>query len=113
MTGNVDFATVREIGLALPGVRDGTTRRGFALKLRGKLLACKAIHRSAEANSLMVRVGFDDRARLLAASPDVYYVTEHYSSYPAVLARLSVIDPGALRELLATACQFVSGQGAN
>jgi len=38
----LDFTAVREVGLALPDVRDGTTRRGFALKLRGKLLACEA-----------------------------------------------------------------------
>jgi hypothetical protein len=48
MTRKADFALVREIALALPDVKDATTPRGFALKLRGKLLACEAIHRSAE-----------------------------------------------------------------
>jgi len=67
MARKLDFAAVREIGLTLPDVKDGTTPRGFALKFRGKVLACEAIHKSAEPNTLMVRVGFDDRARLLAA----------------------------------------------
>jgi hypothetical protein len=35
-------------------------------------------NRSAEPASLVVRVDFDDRAELLAAAPDVYYVTDHY-----------------------------------
>jgi hypothetical protein len=41
-------------------------------------MACGPTHRSAEPGSLVVRVGFDDRAELLAAAPDVYYVTDHY-----------------------------------
>jgi len=39
------------------------------------------VHRSAEPGSLAVRVDFDDRAELLAADPDVYYVTDHYLNY--------------------------------
>jgi len=38
-------------------------------------LACVPSHRSAEPGSLAVRVDFDDRAELLSAAPDVYYVT--------------------------------------
>ena len=108
----MDFAAVREIGLALPSVKDGTTPRGFALKLRGKLLACEAIHKSAEPNSLMVRIGLDDRERLLSSEPDVYYATEHYSSYAVVLVRLPVIDRRSLRDLLDTAWQFVGTKEA-
>lgn len=52
------FDTVRKIGLALPGVEDGTAYGSPALKIRGKLLACVPIHRSAEPGSLAVRVDF-------------------------------------------------------
>lgn len=107
----MDFATVREIGLALSDVKDGTSPRGFALKLRGELLVCEAIHKSAEPNSLMVRVSVDDRARLLAAEPDIYYVTDHYSNYPAILVRLSAIGRRSLGKLLDTAWQFVGTKG--
>ncbi len=41
----------------------------------------------------LLRVGFDDRAELLAAAPDVYYVTDHYLNYSAVLVRLSRVTP--------------------
>ena len=85
----INFDTVRKIGLALPGVEESTAYGSPALKVRGKLLACVPTHRSAEPGSLVVRVGFDDRAELLAAAPDVYYVTDHYLDYSAVLVRLS------------------------
>ena len=52
-----------------------------ALKVHGKLLACIPSHRSAEADSLAVRVDCDDRAELLAEATDVYYVTDHYLGY--------------------------------
>jgi len=108
----INFDTVREIGLALPGVKESTAYGSPALKLRGKLLACVPTHHSAERGSLMVRVGFDDRAELLAAAPDVYYVTDHYLDYNAVLVRLSRLTPDVLRDLLGMAHKFVTAHGA-
>ena len=104
----IDFATVRDIALALPGVEESTAYGAPALKVKRKLLACVPVNRSAEPGSLMVRVDIDDRAELLAAEPSVYYVTDHYIGYSAVLVRLSRIDPGALRDLLGMAWKFVS-----
>lgn len=71
-------------------------------------MACIPTHHSAEPDSLMVRVGVDDRSELLAAAPDVYYVTEHYLGYTAVLVRLSRLTPAVLRDLLGTAHKFVT-----
>jgi hypothetical protein len=92
----INFDTVREIGLALPGVEESTAYGSPALKVRGKLLACVPVNRSAEPSSIAVRVHFDDLAELLAAAPDVYYVTDHYLNYSAdsaVLVRLSHVTP--------------------
>ena len=75
----INFDTVRSIGLTLPGVEESTAYGSPALKLHGKLLACIAVNRSAEPGSLMLCVDFDDRTELLAADPDVYYVTDHLS----------------------------------
>ena len=77
----INFDTVRKIGLASPGVEESTAYGSRALKLHGKLLACVPAHRSAGPGSLAVRAGFDDRAELLAAAPDIYYVTDHYLNY--------------------------------
>jgi hypothetical protein len=108
----IDFDTIQKIGLALPGVEASTACRAPALKVRGKLMACVPTHRSAEPNSLVLRVGFDDRAELLAAAPDVYYVTDHYLGYSAVLVRLSRVTPDVLRDLLSMAHKFVTADAA-
>ena len=75
-------------------------------------MACVPVNRSAEPGSLAVRIDFDDRAELLAASPDVYYVTDHYLNYNAVLVRLSRVTPDVLRDLLGTAHKFVTAHEA-
>ncbi|MGA7414119.1 MAG: MmcQ/YjbR family DNA-binding protein [Bryobacteraceae bacterium] len=104
----ITFDTVRDIALALPGVKESTSYGFPALKVDGKLLACVPANRSAEAASLVVRVDFDDRAELLAADPAVYYVTDHYIGYSAVLVRLSRVNPDALPDLLGMAHKFVT-----
>lgn len=108
----LSFDSVRKIGLALPGVEESTAFGAPALKVKGKLMACIPTHRSAEAGSLMVRVDFDDRAELLAAAPDVYYVTDHYVGYDAVLVRLARVTPDILRDLLGMAHKFVMRKAA-
>lgn len=110
--GKTDFDTVRKIGLALPGVEEGTAYGSPALKVRGKLVTCVPSHRSAEPGSLVVCVDFADRAELLAADPDTYYVTDHYLEYPSVLVRLSRVTPDVLRDLLGMAHKFVSAKAA-
>jgi len=46
----------------------------------------------------------------MAASPDVYYLTDHYVNHPVVLVRLSRIHPDALRDLLGMAWRFVTAK---
>jgi len=104
----VDFDTVRSIGLAFPGVEEGTAYGFPALKVRGKLLACVPANPSAEPGSIVVRVSFDDRAELLAEAPDVYYITDHYVDYNAVLVRLSRASREVLRDLLGMSYKFVT-----
>ena len=106
----INFDTVRKIGLTLPDVEESTAYGSPALKVHGKLLACVPTHRSAELGSLVVRVGSEDRVEVLAAAPDVYYVTDHYLHYTAVLVRLSCVTPDVLRDLLGMAHKFVTAQ---
>jgi len=105
---NVTFDIVREISLALPDVEDGTAYGSPALKVRGKLLACMAINKSAEPNSLGVRIDFEQRAGLLEEAPETYYLTDHYRNYPIVLVRLSRIRIDELRDLLSASWRFVT-----
>jgi hypothetical protein len=53
-----------------------------------------------------------DHAELLAADPDVYYVTDHYLNYTSVLVRLSRVTPDVLRDLLGMAHKFVTARRA-
>jgi hypothetical protein len=108
----VNFDTVRNVGLGLPDVEESTAYGSPALKVHGKLLACIPVNRSAEPGSLVVRVDFNDRAELLAEAPDVYYVTDHYVGYDAVLVRLSRINHDALKDLLRMAYKFVTRSAA-
>jgi hypothetical protein len=107
-----NFDTVRNIGLALPGVEESTAYGSPALKVHGKLLACVPANRSAEPASLVVRVDLDDRAELIATDSDVYYVKEHYVGHSAVLVRLSRVNPDVLRDLLDMAYKFVTRKPA-
>jgi hypothetical protein len=101
-----DFNGARRIALTLPDVVENITPRGVSFKARGKLLACEAIHKSAEPDSWVVKIGFEQRARLIAADPDVYYVTAHYMNYPSVIVRLAHISANELRDLLKEAWIF-------
>jgi hypothetical protein len=103
----LDVDAVRKIAMALPDVEESTIHGAPSLKIRGKLLACPAIHRSAEPQTLAVQIGFEQRAELIAAEPAVYYVTDHYVNYPTVLVRLSRIDRHSLRDLIGAARLFV------
>ena len=98
------------MALDLPDVQESTTYGSPALKIRGQLLACIPIHKSAEPDSLAVRIDFDRRADLMAVEPGVYYLTDHYVNYPVVLVRLSRIHPDALRDLLDEAWRFVAAR---
>jgi len=108
-----DFEMVRNIGLRLTGVEEGTAYGLPALKVNGKLLACVPANLSAEPDSLVIRMDLDDRAELLAGAPDVYYLTDHYVDYDAVLVRLGRVNPDVLRDLLGMAYKFVTGGVVN
>jgi len=74
-----------------------------SLKVYGRLFAWIPVHKSAEPGSLVVRIDADQRARLIASAPDLYYLTPHFAGFPAVLVRLSRILSDTLKELLVLA----------
>lgn len=109
----VDYEAVRAIGAAIPDVKLSAGKQGLALKLKGKLLACEAIHRSAEPGSLMVRISNERRRALLAKDVRTYYLTDHYAPYSAILLRLSRINRTALKDLLIESSEFVRNEGGS
>ena len=80
----IPFDIVRRIALALDGVEDGTSYGTPALKRKKKLMA-----RLREDGDVVFVVGFDNAEMLMAANPEVFYTTDHYRGYPAVLVRMA------------------------
>jgi hypothetical protein len=60
----------------------------------------------------VVRISRSQRAELVAAHPDLFYVTDHYEPHPAMLIRLSQITPGQLEQTLQAAWAYVSSETA-
>jgi hypothetical protein len=107
---SVTFNTVRKLALALPDVEESTAYGAPAFKLRGRLMASTAINKAVAPGTLVVCIDFADRDELIAAEPDVYYLTDHYVDYACVLVRLSRIHPDALRGLLQAGWTFVNSK---
>jgi hypothetical protein len=107
MAKKITFDTVKRIGLALPGVEESGAA---ALKVNGYLMTCPALNKSAEPDSIVVRVSPDQRTDLIAEAPETYYVTDHYVDYDAVLVRLSCVEPDLLKDVLRMSWQFVTAK---
>jgi hypothetical protein len=103
------FDLVKAVGLTLPGVEAATKYDGSpVLKTGGCFMAGLASHRSAEPDTLVVRIGLEEREWLLEDAPDTYYVTDYYRPYPLVLVRLSRVDRDALHDLLSTSWRLAT-----
>ena len=104
------FEAVRVLGREFPDLHESTMYSSPALKLGKRLVACLAIHRSAEPGSLVIRTDFEQRSALISDDPETYYVTDHYVKHPVVLVRLARVQHDQLRDLLTAARQCVLAQ---
>lgn len=91
------FADVRAICMALPEVEESTHYGTPAFGVAGK-----AFTRLREDGETLVLfdVPIDEREVMIEADPEVYYFTEHYRNWPAVLARLPAATPDHVRGYL-------------
>jgi hypothetical protein len=80
----------------LPGVEEGTSYGTPAFRVSGKFLA----RLREDGESLVIKVEYAVREVLMAANPETFYITDHYSCYPMMLVRLSKVKPDELRGLL-------------
>ena len=106
-SSGADIETVRQILLSTPSVKVGAVHGSLSFKLRGRMLACAAIHKSAEPNSLVVALDKAQRAARIAGDPALY-ISDHYAEYDVVLLRLDLVSRRSLRTLLEDAVRFVS-----
>jgi hypothetical protein len=75
-----------ELGLELPEVVLDVWFRTPALKVRGKSFV--RLKEDGE-NVVFLLESVDEQELLIEARADVYFITDHYRGYPAVLARLA------------------------
>ena len=68
----------------LASVEESTSYGTPALKVAGKLLV-----RIKDDDTLVFRCTLEDKEMLMAAAPRIYFETDHYKGWPAVLLRLS------------------------
>ena len=90
------FEGVRKIALQLEQVEEATSYGTPAFKVRGALIA----RWRPDIDALVVRMGFEERAELMAADPETYFITDHYLNYEWILVKLSRVEPAAMRDLL-------------
>jgi hypothetical protein len=87
----------------LPDVEATTKYDGSpVLKLNGCFMAGLATHPSAEPDTLVVGVGYEEREWLITDAPETYYLTDYYRSYPLLLVR------DALHDLLSVSWRLTS-----
>ena len=85
---------VAKLGLELPEVTEGIWYRTPALNVRGKSFC-----RLREEGDVIVFLteSVDEQEFLIENKPDVYYITDHYRGWPAVLARLPALTAAECR----------------
>ena len=87
--------TVKKIAKELPEVAESTWFNTPSLKVRDKSFV-----RLREEDVIVVMVDQEEKEALIKAEPDVFFTTPHYDGYPAMLVRLSAIEPDELEEVL-------------
>ena len=87
------FARVRAAARAakLPEVEEGVSFGTPAMKVRGKFLM-----RVKDPDTLVFRCTVDEKTMLMEAAPEIYFETNHYKGWPAVLVRLSRVSDAEL-----------------
>jgi hypothetical protein len=92
----VTWDMVLRLGLALPNVEESTSYGTPALKTKGKLF----IRLHDDMDKIVVSMPFDRREELMAADPEIYFITDHYREYPWILVSLANVHPDALPDLV-------------
>ena len=107
------MATWEDVG-RIAGALPETTQDALTWSVRGKIVVKERRLRPADLKALgdaapdgpilLVHTGtLVAKDELLARRPDAYFVTPHFNGYPAVLARLDVIDVEELTDAVVEA----------
>lgn len=96
---STDFADARrrmvDAARDLPSVEEGMSYGSPSLKVRGKFLS-----RVKDAGTLVVMCPLEEKEMLMAAAPDIFFETDHYKGWPAVLVRIAAVGDEELAHRL-------------
>jgi hypothetical protein len=93
---------VRRLCLALPNVDE----RKDTFRTNGRIF----VNMSRKAGAISTRAPQHELELLIAARPDVYFLTPHYEGWEAVLVRLDVADDEELAGRIEDAWAFVEAK---
>jgi hypothetical protein len=91
------FEDVGKLALALPGVEAATCYGMPAFRVGGKLLCC--LRQDLDA-LVLIDTPVEEREVMCEAEPEVYFFTDHYRDWPAVLVRLAAATDDHVRGYL-------------
>lgn len=87
MSETVLFERLKKAAAGLPEVEPSTWFGTPSLKVRGKSFC-----RIKDPDTVVVLVGLDEKEMLLEAAPELYFETDHYRGWPAMLVRIHAIS---------------------
>lgn len=86
---------LRKAASGLPGIEQGTSYGTPALKVRKKFLC-----RVKDSDTIVLTCPLEEKELLIAAAPEIYFETDHYRGWPAILVRIHEISDEELRHRL-------------
>jgi hypothetical protein len=91
-------AEARSIVLSIPGAEERAHFRKAAVFVNDQFLT--RVHDKEEA-VVIITSSIEMRDIMLEAEPKLFYITDHYRKWAALLARLSLLDRTTLKQLMA------------
>jgi hypothetical protein len=101
----IRVADARKLLLKLPDVTEGRSYGMPSFLLKGRFLAR---FRDADTVLVLQLATIEEREVLMELAPRVFFFTEHYRNYPAVLIRLAAVSPSLLDDVVREAWRHVS-----
>lgn len=64
-----------------------------------------------ELDAIVLKTTFEEREELMAADPDVYFITDHYLNYEYVLVSLKNVTREALTDMIGRSYNLAVSKG--
>ena len=100
----ITIQVIRELAKSFPGIDESTSYGTPAMKVGKKLVL--RLHQKEDAIVVLLNT-VEEQQQFISQDPMSFYITEHYSGYPAVLVR-PTIEEASFREIMELAWRRVA-----